>query len=79
MYSKGNLVSAVFNDFLKKKILEDPDFIRSAKNGNSLIKYLSQNQGEIKDKTIARLLMLSEEEVEKIYLEAVEMLKKEVT
>ncbi len=61
-----------------KKILEDPDFIKCSKHGNSLTKYLSDNNTDIKDKTIARLLMVSEEEVEKFYQDAIDMLKKDV-
>ena len=64
---------------VKRRMMEDPDFIRCLKCGNSLSYYLANNHEEIQDKTIARLLMLSsEEEVEKIYLEAAEMLKKKM-
>jgi hypothetical protein len=57
-----------------KRILEDPDFIKCAKYNNSLNKYLAANEN-VKDPVIAKLLMLTEEEVEEIYQEAVDILK----
>jgi hypothetical protein len=68
----------MLKELIMQKIKEDPDFVKCSKHGNSLIKYLSANPGEIKDKTIARLLMVSEEEIEKIYQEAIDLLKRDV-
>lgn len=70
-----SLVSLVGNEDIKKKILEDPDFIKSFKYGNSLSKFLSRNQEELQNNTIARLLMLTEKEVEEIYQEAIDKLR----
>ena len=58
-----------------KRILEEPDFIKCIKFNNSLNKYLAANEN-VDDSVIARLLMLSEEEVEEIYQEAVDILRK---
>lgn len=60
---------------IKRKILEDPDFIKSYKHGNSLAKFLLRNPGHIEDATIARLLMITEEEVQEIYDKSVDFLK----
>lgn len=61
---------------MKKRILEDKDYVRSPKFSNSLTKFLQKNPDSIvEDKTIARLLMIPEEEVEEIYEEAVAKLR----
>jgi hypothetical protein len=66
----------VSKEDLKKRILEDPDFIKCLKCGNSLNTYLNRNAGELENSAIARLLMITEDEVEEIYQEAVDILKK---
>lgn len=63
---------------IKKKIEEDEDYIRSPKNDNSLQKFLNKSVDDVEDSTIARFLMLTEEEVEKIYQEAIQMLRKDM-
>ena len=63
------------NDDIKKRILEDPDFIKYFKYGNSLSKFLTRNQEALENNTIARLLMLTEKEVEDIYKEAIDKLR----
>lgn len=63
---------------LKKRVLEETDFIKSKKYGNSLNKYLANNDGVLTDSVVARLLMLSEEEVEEIYKECVCLLQKDM-
>lgn len=60
---------------LYRKIKEEPDYIRCPKFGNSMTKFLSKNPEGVENSTIARLLMISEPEVEKIYNEAVRMLR----
>lgn len=65
-------------DDIKKRILEEEDYIRSPKYGNSLQKYVKVNDEELEDKIIARLLSMTEEEVRKIYQEAVEALREEM-
>ena len=70
------MVNNVSNDDIKKRILEDPDFIKYFKYGNSLSKFLNRNHEDLEDHTIGRLLMLTEKEVEDIYQEAVDKLRK---
>jgi hypothetical protein len=62
------------NDILTK-IVEDPDYIKSPKYGNSLNKFLAKVEKIPDDKAIARLLMISVPEVEKIYQEAIVKLR----
>lgn len=62
---------------IQKRINEEEDFIYCPKHGNSLSKFVLMNPDGAKDHSIARFLMISEEEVEKIYQEAVELLRKE--
>lgn len=61
---------------IKKRILEESDFVRSYKYGNSLAKFLARNTKELDDSAIARLLMIEKSEVEEIYQKAVQLLKK---
>lgn len=61
---------------VKRRILEETDFVKSYKYGNSLNKFLSRNTKELDDSTIARLLMIEKYEVEEIYQKAIEILKK---
>jgi len=72
---RESLVEIVNREEVKKKIMEDPDFIKSHKYGNSLSKFLSNNNGDLENATIARLLMISEDEVENIYKEVVDFIK----
>jgi hypothetical protein len=60
---------------LYRKIRQEVDYIRCPKCGNSLAKFLARNTEGVENSTIARLLMISEDEVEKIYGEAVRMLR----
>jgi len=60
---------------LIKRILQEEDYIRCPKFNNSLNKFLSRNLNEVENSTIARLLMMSEDEVEKIYEEAIVKLR----
>lgn len=59
-----------------KRILDDEDYIRCPKFSNSLNKFTQKNSEGVENSTIARLLMMSEEEVERVYQEAVKMLRK---
>lgn len=63
---------------VKKRIMEEEDYIKLPKFGDSLNRFLDKNPNVIKDSTIARLLKMSVEDVERIYLEAIELIKKEV-
>ena len=61
---------------IKRKIMESPDFIKCPRYNNSLNKYLAKSPETVEDKTIARLLMINLEDVERIYKEAVTFIKK---
>lgn len=63
---------------LQQKILEEEDYVRAPKFSNSLSKFLSKNSDGVENATIARLLMISEEEVEKLFQEAVVILREEM-
>ena len=61
---------------IQRKILTEEDYVRCPKLGNSLTKFTSKNSEGVENATIARLLLLPEEEVDRIYQEAVEMLRR---
>lgn len=73
---RESLVVNVSKEDIKRRILEEPDFIKSHKHGNSLAKFLTRNPKELDDSAIARLLMITEEEVEEIYQKSIDFLKK---
>ena len=75
MFYKGSLVGIVAKEDFKKKIMEEPDFIKSHKHGNSLAKFLARNPNQLEDAAIARLLMITEEEVEAIYQKCIDKIK----
>lgn len=58
-----------------KKIREDVDYIRCPKCSNSITRFLSKNPEGVENAAIARLLMINESDVERIYGEAIRMLK----
>lgn len=60
-----------------KKILEEEDYIRCPKFSNSLNRFTEKNEVS-ENPTIARLLMMTEEEVETKYQEAVQLLREEM-
>lgn len=61
-----------------RKIATEEDYIRCPKFGNSLNKFINKNSEGTDNETIARFLMTSEEEVENIYQEAVQMLREDM-
>lgn len=63
---------------LQKRVLEEEDYVRAPKFSNSLSKFLARNSDGVENATIARLLMISEEEVEKLHEEAIQMLREEM-
>jgi hypothetical protein len=63
---------------MEKKILEDEDFIHAPKYGNSLNKFLAKTENLLENGAIGRLLLVTAEEVERIYQESVIQLKKEM-
>lgn len=66
-------------DDILKRIREEEDYVRCPKCSNSLNKFLAKNSDGVEDNVIARVLMISEEEVQRIYAEAVDQLRKEMT
>ena len=62
---------------LQRRVIAEEDYIRCPKFDDSLTKFTSdpKNSEGVKNSTIARLLVITEEEVEKLYQEAVQMLK----
>ena len=65
----------------KKTLIEvDEDYIESPRYGNSLSSYLEKNEGkETPNSSIAKMLMISESEVEATYLSAIAKLKNMLT
>jgi menaquinone-dependent protoporphyrinogen IX oxidase len=68
----------VTKEEMKKRIMEDQDFIKNHKFGNSLGKFLTNNNEELENRAIARFLMITEEEVEAIYKKTVDFLRKNI-
>jgi len=66
------------NNENKQRVLNEEDYIRSPKFSNSLAKYTARNSEGVDNSTIARLLLISEEEVEQLYQEAIQMLRDEM-
>lgn len=58
-------------DELQQKVLTEEDYVRAPKFSNSLAKFIARNSDGVENATIARLLMIPEEQVEEIYAEAV--------
>lgn len=56
---------------LQQKVLTEEDYVRAPKFSNSLVKFIARNSDGVENATIARLLMIPEEQVEEIYAEAV--------
>lgn len=61
---------------IQRRILEEEDYVRCPKLGNSLNKFTSKNPEGVENSTIARLLLMAEEEVENAYQEAVAILRR---
>lgn len=75
---KNDIQKRVKEDVLRR-IQTDEDYIRCKKFSNSLTKFLNKFSDGSEDAAIARVLMISEEEVQKIYSEAVRKLREEMT
>lgn len=60
----------------KDQILNNPDYIQSPRYKNSIKSILEAYPEGLDNKTIARILMMSEEELEKTYQEAIKELQK---
>jgi hypothetical protein len=63
---------------MEKKIHNEEDFVHAPKFGNSLNKVLAKTDNVLENNAIGRLLLLSADEVEKIYQESIVELKKEL-
>jgi len=59
----------------KRKIEEDEDFIDYPKFKNSLTKLIEKYPEGVDQETIAKVLMMSEEEVEETYASAIKKLQ----
>lgn len=66
-------------DDIKKRIIEEDDYIRSPKFFNSLTKFLAKHSDGVDNNAIGRLLMLPEEEVESIYQDCIKELREEMS
>jgi hypothetical protein len=62
-------------DEIKKKIMEDDDFIYCPRLGNSVKKLLQKNPDGIDDERMSKVLLMSVGEVEKLYKSALEKIK----
>lgn len=74
----GNLGETVDKTDIQKRILEEEDYARCPKYNNSINKFTAENSEGVENSVIARLLMISEEEVESKYQEAVLLLREEM-
>ena len=63
---------------LQQKVLNEEDYVRAPKFSNSLAKFVARNSYGVENATIARLLMIPEEQVEKIYEEAIVLLREDM-
>jgi DNA-directed RNA polymerase specialized sigma24 family protein len=61
---------------IKKRIQEEPDFIDSPRHDNSLSKLLTKKVDGVDEKTIAKLLHMSEEEVHDTIVRVVDKIRK---
>lgn len=64
---------------LQQRVLQEEDYVRAPKFSNSLAKFLARNSDGVENATIARLLMIPEAEVEKLFAEAVLILRQDMS
>jgi hypothetical protein len=60
---------------IKKKIVEDEDFIYCPRLGNSLNKLIEKHPDGVDDERIQKLLLMSAKELEAIYQSALQKLR----
>jgi len=65
-------------DEMQRKIREEEDFVHAPKFGNSLNKFLAKTDNPLENGAVGRMLLLSAEEVDRIYQESVVELRKEM-
>jgi hypothetical protein len=63
---------------MQRRILQEEDYIRCPKCGNSILKFVAKNPEGVDSGAIGRLLMIPEEKVEAIYEEAVQILRRDL-
>ena len=61
---------------LMQKIETEEDFIKYPKLNNSLVRFLDEHPNGVDDATIARLMAMTEEQVEELYQQALVELRK---
>jgi DNA-directed RNA polymerase specialized sigma24 family protein len=61
---------------IKKRIEEEPDFIDSPRHDNSIAKLLSKKVDGLDEKTIAKVLHLSEGEVRDTIIQMIDKIRK---
>lgn len=69
-------MSAKDKESLKKRILEDEDFIYCPRLGNSLGRLIDKNPSGVENDRIEKVLLMSQEEVDKWYYSAIEKLRR---
>lgn len=74
---KSELQQRAKEDILRRIESED-DYIRCKKFSNSLAKFVSKFSEGSEDAAIARVLMISEQEVQKLYSDAVAKIRAEM-
>ena len=60
---------------LKKRILEEEDFIYCPRLGNSLSKLVQKNPDGVEDERIEKVLLMSQKDIKKWYNSALEKLR----
>lgn len=68
----------VEKDNILKRILEEEDFVHAPKYQNSLQKVLAKTDKILENGAISRLLLIPEEEVERLYQESIEAFQDEM-
>jgi len=68
----------VKNKDVKKKILEDEDYIYCPRLGNSLERLIEKNPEGVDDERIAKVLLMEEKEVLSIFAQALEKIRSKI-
>lgn len=63
----------------QEQILNNENFIKSNKYHNSLSNFLIENPDGVEDSVIAKVLLMSEDEVKEVYAQAVVKLRELMT
>ena len=63
---------------MEKLVREAEDYIHSPKHQNSLNKFLTKTENPCENPLIGRLLLISEEEVERLYQESIAEFRREM-